>query len=84
MQKISVPRSSAILALGLAFASPARADDVSLADLKAATRTLGFVQNASRAKEFSIGVVYAPGSAASKALGQQAVERIRGLPGPNK
>ena len=84
LQTIQAPLASAILALSLAFACPARAaDDISLADLKAATRTLGFLQNTSRAKEFVIGIVYVAGSANGKSLGQQTVERIRSLPGPN-
>ncbi|HMH65172.1 MAG TPA: hypothetical protein VK515_06275 [Rhizomicrobium sp.] len=84
MNTIQIPLAGAILVLSLAFACPARAaDDVSLADLKAATRTLGFLQNTSRAKEFVIGIVYVAGSANGKSLGQQTVERVRSLPGPN-
>jgi hypothetical protein len=72
------------LALSLATAFPARAaDDVSLADLKAATRSLGFLQNPPRAGAFVVGVVYAPGSANGKTLGQQTADRIRTLSGPN-
>jgi hypothetical protein len=84
MQTIQISLASAILALSLAFACPARAaDDVSLADLKAATRALGFLQNSSHVKDFIVGIVYAPGSASGKSLGQQTAERLRSLPGPN-
>lgn len=70
-------------ALGLATTFPAlAADDVSLADLKAATRSLGFLQNLPRAGTFTVGIVYAPGSN-GKSLGQQVVEQMRGLAGPN-
>jgi hypothetical protein len=75
---------AAIFVLSLAITFPAHAaDDVSLADLKAATRSLGFLQNLPRANVFVVGIVYAPGSASGKALGQQAAERIRTLSGPN-
>jgi hypothetical protein len=77
-------RLAAIFVLGLAAVSPAfAADDVSLADLKAATRSLGFLQNLPRETTFAIGIVYASGSAASKSLGQQTADRLRSLPGPN-
>jgi YfiR/HmsC-like len=83
-QTIHVPLTSAILALSLAFACPARAaDDVSLADLKAATRTLGFLQNFPRDKTFVLGIVWSPGSANGKAIGQQTADRIDPLVGPN-
>jgi hypothetical protein len=83
LQTTHIPLAGAILALSLAFACPARADDVSLADLKAATRTLGFLQNLPHDKIFVLGIVYSPGSANSKAIGQQTVERIGPLVGPN-
>jgi ABC-type sugar transport system substrate-binding protein len=75
-------RSLAVLAaLGLAVMAPAQAaDDVSLADLRAATRSLGFLQNATRRGEFVIGIVYAGNGAA---LAQQTAQRMRGLSGPN-
>jgi len=69
--------------LALATAFPAYADDVSLADLKAATRSLGFLQNPPRGKELLIGIVYLPGVPASRALAQQTADRLRTLPGPN-
>ena len=76
-------RRGALVALGLAAILPAHAaEDVSLADLKAATRSLGFLQNLPHAGDFIIGIVYAPGLASAKALAQQAAERIRTLPGP--
>jgi hypothetical protein len=70
--------------LSLAAAFPASAaDDVSLADLKAATRSLGFLQNPLRAGAFVVGIVYAPGSANGKSLALQTADRIRTLSGPN-
>jgi hypothetical protein len=56
------------------------ADDVSLADLRAATRALGFLQSGTRRGEFAIGIVYAGNGAA---LARQTAERMRGLSGPN-
>jgi hypothetical protein len=80
----TISRIAAIFALSLATAFPARAaDDVSLADLKAATRSLGFLQNPPRANAFVVGVVYASTSANGKSLGQLAADRIRTLSGPN-
>lgn len=68
--------------MALAAAIPAQAaDDVSLADLKAATRSLGFLQNLPQGKDYVVGIVYPTPTA--KALGQQTADRMRGLPGPN-
>ena len=69
--------------MSLAFACPAHADDVSLADLKAATRSLGFLQNPPRAGTFVVGIIYAPGAANGKSLSLQTAERIRTLTGPH-
>jgi hypothetical protein len=73
---------AAIAALSLTAISAAAADDVSLADLKAATRSLGFLQNPQHNNDFVVGIVYVTGSAGSKTLGQQTADRIRALPGP--
>jgi len=78
-----IPRLAAFLAVSLAFACPAGADEVSLADLKAATRSLGFLQNPPRASTFVVGIVYSSDSSNGKSLSQQAAERIRTLAGPN-
>jgi ABC-type sugar transport system substrate-binding protein len=76
-------RLAAIVAASLTAILPAAAaDDVSLADLKAATRSLGFLQNPPHSNDFVVGIVYVPGSAGSKTLGQQTADRIRTLPGP--
>ena len=80
-------RLAAIVALCIAISLLAglpalAADDVSLADLKAATRSLGFLQNLPRANEFVVGIVYLSGSPGNKSLAQQAAERMRTLPGP--
>jgi hypothetical protein len=76
-------RLAALVAFCLAVSQPARAaDDVSLADLRAAARSFGFLQNQLRANDFTVGIVYASGSTASKALGQQVADRLRALPGP--
>jgi YfiR/HmsC-like len=76
-------KMTAALALGLCLISPAHAAaDISLADLKAAIRSLGFLQNLPHSDAFVIGVVYAPGSLDNKSLAQQTAERIRTIPGP--
>lgn len=80
----AISRLAAILLLGMAAFFPAcAAEEVSLADLKAATRSLGFLQNQRPAGAFTIGIVYLPAVPASRALAQQTAERLRGLPGPN-
>jgi YfiR/HmsC-like len=71
---------AAAFLLGFSFIAPARAEQGSLADLKAATRSLGFLQNPSHGNGFMIGVVYTP---LDKALAQQVAERLHSLPGPN-
>jgi len=84
MRVFSFRGLAASVALALVAAYPAQAaDDVSLADLKAATRSLGFLQNPPKSGGYAIGVVYAPGSANGKTLSQQAADRIRSLPGPH-
>lgn len=60
----------------------AAAADVSLADLRVAARSLGFLQNGPRNTGLTIGVVYAPGVSESRLLAQQTAERLRALPGP--
>jgi len=85
MRVMTFLKLAAVLVLGLTAIFPARAaDDVSLADLKAATRSLGFLQNLPRGGSFNVGIVYAPGSANGKLLGQQVADRLRALPGPNE
>ncbi|MEY4707113.1 MAG: hypothetical protein RJB58_836 [Pseudomonadota bacterium] len=60
----------------------AHAADVSLADLRVAARSLGFLQSGSRNSGLTIGVVYAPGVSESRLLAHQTAERLRALPGP--
>jgi hypothetical protein len=78
--KYSWQRLAALSALGFAVVAPAwGADDVSIADLRAAARTLSFLQNVPRKNEFVIGIVHA----GNGALAHQTAERLRGLVGPN-
>lgn len=85
MRATTFSRLAVALILGVTAISRAwAAEDVSLADLKAATRSLGFLQNLPRGGSFNLGIVYAPGSANGKLLSQQVAERLRGLPGPNE
>ena len=58
--------------------------DVSLADLQAATRAIGFLQSLPHDGSIVIGVVYAPQSEESKQLATQAAATLASLPGPNK
>jgi hypothetical protein len=80
MRSTHLHRLAALSALGLAVMAPAQAaEEVSLADLRAAARSLGFLQNLPRKNEFVIGIVHG----GNNALAQQTAERMRGLSGPN-
>jgi hypothetical protein len=58
--------------------------DVSVADLQAATRAIGFLQNLPHDGSIVIGIVYAQQSPESKALAVQTAATLASLPGPNK
>jgi hypothetical protein len=60
------------------------ADDVTVADLQAATRAIGFLDNLPRDGTTVIGVVYASQNASGKALALQTVNLLSTLQGPNK
>jgi hypothetical protein len=71
---------TAVSALSLSLMTSAQAaDDVSLADLRAASRSLGFLQNLPRKSEFVIGIVHG----GDGMLAHQTADRMRGLGGPN-
>lgn len=73
-----------VFAAGILTATPsASADEVSLSDLEAATRTLGFVENLPKDGILALGVVFASQAPESRALALDVAERLRGLAGPN-
>lgn len=59
------------------------ADDVTVGDLQAAARAIGFLNNLPRDGVTIIGVVYASQSPSSKALATQTANLLSTLPGPN-
>jgi len=64
--------------------APARAaGEVTAADLQAAARSLGFLENLRRDGPLLIGVVYASNSADARGEAAQAAERLGAIPGPN-
>lgn len=73
-----------VFAAGVLAATPsASADEVSLSDLEAATRTLGFVENLPKDGTLALGVVFASQAPESRALALDVAERLRGIAGPN-
>jgi hypothetical protein len=72
----------AFVAALLLCSTASAAVDVTMADLRAAARSLGFLQNIAHNNGLTIGVVYVPGSAEGRFLAQQTAERLRTLAGP--
>ena len=58
--------------------------DVSVADLQAAARALGFLDSLPRDGTIVVGIVYAPRSSESKARAGQIAVWLNTFPGPNK
>ena len=74
-------RCAAVAGAVLAMLVPARAADVTQADLQAAVRSLGFVDSLRQRPTIAIDVVYADDDAAAKALAQRsaaALSKLRG------
>jgi hypothetical protein len=60
------------------------ADDVTIADLQAAARAIGFLNNLPRDGTVVVGVVYASQNPSSRALAAQTASLLSTLAGPNK
>ena len=60
------------------------ADDVTIADLQAAARAIGFLNNLPRDGTVVVGVVYASQNPSSRALASQTASLLSTLAGPNK
>jgi hypothetical protein len=56
---------------------------VSLADLQAASRSLGFLDTLRRDGPIVVGIVYAPATANAQALAAETADRLRSISGPN-
>lgn len=71
-------------AVALPFAaSAAQAADVTLSDLQAAARSLGFLDSLTRDGTIVVGFVYPASSDAGKAQAASLADRLRSIPGPN-
>jgi len=59
-------------------------DEVTVSDLQAVARSLGFLENLRTDDGIAIGIVYAPEQAAAGALAAQVAERLGAIPGPKE
>jgi hypothetical protein len=59
------------------------ANEVTVADLQAASRALGFLDALPRDSTIVVGVVYAPSLIGGRASAVQAAEQFKAIPGPN-
>src|SRR5882757_6773883 len=71
-----------VLLLGAAPAAYA-ANDVTVADLQAAARALGFLDPLPRDQTIVVGIVFASGLTNARALAVQTAEQFKAIPGPN-
>jgi hypothetical protein len=81
-QHVARIAAAAALCAALALTPPARAADVSLADLQAATRTLGFVDTLQSRSTISVGVVYGAGVRDGKNSAAQTAGTLAAMHGP--
>jgi hypothetical protein len=77
-----IAAGAAICATLLAAPLARAADTVALADLQAATRTLGFVDALQNRPTISIGVVYGPGIRDGKNSATQTADALSAMRGP--
>ena len=74
----------AAFATALPFAaSAAQTSDVSLSDLQAAARSLGFLDSLTRDGTIVVGFVYPKDSESGKAAASSLADRFRAIPAPN-
>jgi hypothetical protein len=67
------------------LASPARATatEVTVEDLQAVTRSLGFLETLPRDGTIAVAIVYSPNQPDGEAQAQQTAQRLAAMPGPN-
>lgn len=82
MHDIAKIVATAAICTTLALTSIARAAGVALADLQAATRSLGFLQTIQSRPTISIGVVYSAGVRDGKNSAAQAADALAMMHGP--
>jgi hypothetical protein len=66
-----------------AVRSAQAANEVTVADLQAAARALGFLDPLPRDQTIVVGIVYAPSLIGGRASAVQAAEQFKAIPGPN-
>ena len=71
-----------VLLLGAAQAAHA-ADEVTIADLQAAARALGFLDPLPRDRVIVVGIIYTASTSSSRTLAAQVAEQFKAIPGPN-
>lgn len=79
---IVVSLISALL-LSTAIYAPSHAAEITTPNLEAVVRTFGFLETLRRDTAISVGVVYAPKTAAARAQATEVAERFNAMPGPN-
>jgi hypothetical protein len=73
------------LLFGIAAVVPAAyAAEITTPNLEAVVRSLGFLETLHRDSAISVGIVYAPNTAAARAQAMEVAERFSAMPGPNK
>jgi F0F1-type ATP synthase membrane subunit c/vacuolar-type H+-ATPase subunit K len=76
---------AAALIFGIGAISPAvHAAEVTAANLEAVVRTLGFLETLHRDTAITVGIIYAPNTAAARAQAATVADRVSAMPGPNK
>jgi hypothetical protein len=80
-----VLQALAILQTMLLVASPANATapDVTVEDLQAVVRSLGFLETLPRDGTIAIAIVYSQNQPEGEALAKQTAQRLAAMPGPN-
>ena len=74
----------ALLAISNSVRSAQAAEEVTIADMQAAARALGFLDNLPREGQIDVAIVYAARLRESKTQATQAAGWLNALPGPNK
>jgi len=82
MHGVAKIAASAVICTTLALTSTARAAGVALADLQAATRSLGFLDSLQNRSTISIGVVYGAGVHDGKNSAAQTAGALAAMHGP--
>lgn len=83
VRALTIPTIAVALLLSAAPVRAAEGPAVSLADLQAASRSLGFLDTLRRDGTIVVGIVYAPANPNARARAAETAERLKSIPGPN-